>query len=93
MEKINIVKGVASLLTGAGVGKTVDLAIQNNLPSNMKWTTRVLTFIGSSVISSFISYKMSDYVEDQIDNVKDLYDNLTKNLKEGSVEIVEEDKE
>lgn len=90
MEKSKIIKGAAHILTGAGVAKTVDLVVQNNLPSGMKWYTRALTFIGTSVLSSFISAKMSEYVEDEIDQLKDQLDEFNKALTKTSITVEEE---
>lgn len=93
MDKMKLIKGAANILTGAGVAKTVDCVIQNNLPSGMKWYTRALTFIGTSVISSFVSSKMSDYVEEQIDEVKKSFDDINKAVLSATVKIEKEETE
>lgn len=78
MNKLDIFKGVASLVAGAGVGKTVDLVLKNNLPTEMNWKTRLCTMIGSAVIGSFISSKCCGYIEDEIDDVANKIDNIKK---------------
>lgn len=90
MDKMKLIKGAAHILTGAGVAKTVDLVVQNNLPSGMKWYTRALTFIGTSVISSFVSAKMSDYVEEEIDQLKEQLDEFNKAISKATVKVEEE---
>ena len=76
MKIKEIVKVAASVATGLGVGKTVDLILKENLPVNMTWKTRLATFIGSAAISGYISSKCSKYVEDEIDQVADMMDKI-----------------
>ena len=96
MKVKEIVKLVASAATGIGVGKTVDLVLKDNLPGGMTWKTRLATFIGSAVISGYISTKCSKYVEEEIDQVADIVDKIknSKHLEVGEVEIeIKEDGE
>lgn len=72
MDKLSLIKGIASLVTGAGVGKTVDLILKNNLPVEMNWKARLATFVGSAAISGYISAKCSEHVEEEIDNVAEM---------------------
>lgn len=98
MKAKEIIKLAANVVTGLGVGKTVDLVLKNNLPVNMDWKGRVATFIGSAALSGYISAKCSDYVEDEVDKISTLIENakIAKNLNAGSqeeldIKIKEED--
>lgn len=81
MKPVDVIKAAANVVTGLGVGKTVDLLLKNNLPVEMNWKARVATFIGSSVLSGYISAKCSEYVEDEIDNVANIIDNVKNAVK------------
>lgn len=80
MKVKEIVKIAASAVTGLGVGKTVDLVLKNNLPIEMNWKTRVATFIGSSVLSAYISAKCSEHIEEEIDKAA----NIIEKVKEAN---------
>lgn len=90
MKALDIVKGVANVATGLGVGKTVDLILKENLPIDMNWKARLATFIGSAVISGYISAKCTEYVEGEIDNVHDTISKIKDQVK---IEASKEDGE
>lgn len=91
MDKLNLIKGIASLVTGAGVGKTVDLILKNNLPVEMNWKARLATFVGSAAISGYISAKCSKHVEGEIDKVAEFVGIVKKTVDDNIV--IEEDEE
>lgn len=86
MKIVEVAKMVGNVATGLGVGKTIDLVLKSNLPVNLDWRARIATFIGSSVISGYISAKCGEYVEEEIDKIAGFVENV-KTLK--SVNIVE----
>lgn len=91
MDKLNLIKGIASLVTGAGVGKTVDLILKNNLPVEMNWKARLATFIGSAAISGYISAKCSEHVEDEIDKVAEMVESIKKAIPESKDVVIPDD--
>lgn len=89
MNKIDILKGVASMITGAGVGKTVDLIIKNNLPVEMNWKMRMATMIGSAAIGGLISAKCGDYVEGEIDKVVEIVEGVKKVIPDNHEVVID----
>ena len=89
MKAKDVIKFAANVVTGLGVGKTVDLVLKQNLPIDMNWKTKLATFIGSAAISGYISAKCSNYVEEEIEQVAEMVDKLknAKQLEVGDVEI------
>ena len=87
MKPVEIIKLAASAVTGLGVGKTVDLVLKENLPVEMNWKARVATFIGSAVLSSYISAKCSDHIEGEIDKVSEV---IEKAKAITSVKVIED---
>lgn len=88
MNKVDLIKGIAGIVTGAGVGKTVDIILKNNLPIEMNWKTRLATIIGSAAISGYISAKCGDYVENEIDKVVEIVDNVKDARQKMATNIV-----
>lgn len=83
MDKLKIVKGVANLITGASVGKVVDIFLKNNLPRQvvLDRKERIAVTIGSAIIGAYISSKCSDYVEEEIDNVVEAIEDIKSTVK------------
>lgn len=89
MNKLNLIKGIANLVTGAGVGKTVDLILKNNLPVEMNWKARLATFIGSAAISGYISAKCSEHVEEEINKVAEFVGVVKKTVDDNRDVIID----
>lgn len=83
MDKIKIIKGIANIITGASVGKTVDIALKYILPykDSLKTSERVAITIGSGIIGAYLSSKCSDYVEGEIDSVVETIDEIKSTVK------------
>lgn len=83
MDKLKIVKGVANILTGATVGKTVDIFIKNNIPTEFLSgrKERLAVMVGSAIIGAFVSAKCSDYVEGEIDDIAKSIEEIKQNVK------------
>lgn len=92
MKPVEIIKLVASGVTGLGVGKTVDVVLKQNLPVDMNWKTRLATFIGSAALSGYISAKCSNHVEEEIEKVAEMIENAKacKKLDMGETVEIEE---
>lgn len=84
MKPVEIIKLAASAVTGLGVGKTVDLVLKENLPVEMNWKVRLATFIGSAVLSGYISAKCSDHIEEEIDKVAEVIEKV-KEARDGQI--------
>lgn len=80
MKAFDIIKGAASVVTGLGVGKTVDILLKENLPVDMNWKARLATFVGSAVISGYISAKCNEYVENELDTVNETISNIKQQV-------------
>lgn len=90
MDKLKIIKGIANLITGASVGKTVDIALKYILPckDGLKTSERVAITIGSGIIGAYLSSKCSDYVEEEIDSVVEAIDNIKSTVKISKEDLV-----
>lgn len=90
MNALSIIKGVANVVTGATVGKTVDIFLQSNIPSELLSgkKERIAVTIGSAIIGALVSAKCSDYVENEIDVVAKSIEEIRNNIR-----IAQEDKD
>ena len=66
MDKMKIVKLVIRVVASASVGTVVGNVIKMNTPLTMSVADKVMTKIGSFVITSMISEKGADYVMETI---------------------------
>lgn len=73
-----ILKGATSM----GVGLVTKFAVEAVTPENLKKMDKILIGIGGAVIAGMASSKASEYVEAQINEVKEIFNNNKKETEE-----------
>lgn len=94
MKKLDILKGVTSIVVSIGVGAIVSNVVKATTPEGVKLVTKVCLVVGGAALSGLVGDAVSKYVGDQIDivanDVQAVWNNMTNNTNTDEVEIVEE---
>lgn len=68
MNALNLTKTIAVGIASAGVGTVVTNVVKATTPEDTKIVKSISILIGSFVISSMVSDRASDYLNEKIDN-------------------------
>ena len=67
MNKIDVVKTIAGIVSGIGSGVVINNIIKATTPSNLGTFSKIGVAIGGFILSSIISDKASQYAEELVD--------------------------
>ena len=71
-----LTKAVVGTVAGMGASYVSGMAIKAVTPSNLSKGAKVLVGVGTVVIGGVIGIKGQEYAEEQIENLKDLVNNV-----------------
>ncbi len=83
---MNFVKTIASCIASCGVGAVVGNLITATTPENIRGLNKILTTVGSIVITGAAAVMASDYVEKQLDEGKEVLSKLKGEVTDGQSE-------
>lgn len=87
VDKRQLVKAVTSAICGAGAWEVLSNAIKGTTPSGIGFISKLGVSIGTIVLGSMLSDKVTEYTDNQVDNV---FDAIQKSKEEEETVEAEE---
>ena len=86
-ELVKTIKQVATLVVGVGVGLIAGHAVKAVTPSDMGALKKLCVGAGSLAIGMMAQDKVTDYVEEQIDNAVEMVEDSDETAEESTDEL------
>lgn len=82
MNLLTITKLITNFAISFGIGNIIGNVIKHHSPAKVNLVRKIAIGIGGFFLSSFITNKVSQHAEDEIDDVVDKFGKLKKSLKD-----------
>lgn len=78
---VNLVKGAVVTASSMGIGALGAEATKKLIPAGAGKVTKVCCYVGGCAASSYVSVKVGDFIEDEIDGCVNFFKSLKKTEK------------